>query len=159
MDYSLACRTLNYAGKLGLNDGRFAFIMFHLDFDLTGNTRKNLSGLFQKDWDVAAFQSALVLSVDNKVNAEYLTFLDDVKTKSSRPPFFYPVNLENKVSSLFGEKRLKARRTHDKWAPWCGHHRTHAQDHVILAGIRQPWTAVMCVQLAFSLFIQCYFLF
>ena len=114
MDYSLACQTLNYAGKLGLNDGRFAFIMFHLDFDLTGNTRKNLSGLFQKDWDVAAFQSALVLVVNNKVNAEYLTFMDDVKTKSSGPPFFYPVSLENKVSALFSEKRLKARRTHDK---------------------------------------------
>ena len=80
MDYSLACQTLNYAGKLGLNDGRFAFIMFHLDFDPTGNKRKNLSGLFQKDWDVAAFQSALVLAVDNKVNAEYLTFMDNVKT-------------------------------------------------------------------------------
>ncbi|KAK2571574.1 Resact receptor [Acropora cervicornis] len=77
MDYSLACQTLNYAGKLGLNDGRFAFIMFDLDFDPTGNKRKNLSGLFQKDWDVAAFQSALVLAVDNKVNAEYLTFMDN----------------------------------------------------------------------------------
>ena len=115
MDYSLACQTLNYAGKLGLNDGRFAFIMFHLDFDPTGNKRKNLSGLFQKDWDVAAFQSALVLAVDNKVNAEYLTFMDNVKknSKSSGPPFIYPVNLEDKVSVLLSEKRLKVGMTHD----------------------------------------------
>lgn len=99
MDYSLACQTLNYAGKLGLNDGRFAFIMFHLDFDPTGNKRKNLSVLFQKDWDVAAFQSALVLAVDDKVNAEYLTFMDNVKknSRSSGPPFIYPVNLEDKT--------------------------------------------------------------
>ena len=115
MDYSLACQTLNYAGKLGLNDGRFAFIMFHLDFDPTGSKRKNLSVLFQKDWDVAAFQSALVLAVDNKVNAEYLTFMDNVKknSKSSGPPFIYPVNLEDKVSVLFSEKRLKVGMTHD----------------------------------------------
>jgi len=116
MDYSLACQTLNYAGKLGLNDGRFAFIMFDLDFDPTGNKRKTLSGLFQKNWDVAAFQSALVLAVDNKVNAEYLTFMDNVETnsKSSGPPFIYPVNLEDKVSVLFSEKRLKVGGTHDR---------------------------------------------
>ena len=27
-------------------------------------------------------------------------------------------------------------------APWCGHHRTHAHNHIIRAGIRQPWTAI-----------------
>lgn len=136
MDYSLACQTLNYAGKLGLNDGRFAFIMFYLDFDPTGKATKNLSGLFQKDWDVAAFQSALVLAVDNKVNAEYLTFMDNVKTnsKSSGPPVFYPGNSENKVSALFGEKRLKAREAHDTRGPWCGQHRRHARDYVTRAG-------------------------
>ena len=161
MDYSLACQTLNYAGKLGLNDGRFAFIMFDLDFDPTGNKRKTLSGLFQKNWDVAAFQSALVLAVDNKVNAEYLTFMDNVKTnsKSSGPPFIYPVNLEDKVSVLFSEKRLKVGGTHDRRSLWCGQHHRHARDYVTRAGSRQPWTAAMCVQLAFSLFIQGHFLF
>lgn len=92
MNYALACQALNIAGMLGLNDGRFAFIMFDLELDLTGNTKKNLSLTFGRDWSEEAFQSALLLSVNNKVSAEYLTFIEDVKIKNSGPPFYYPSN-------------------------------------------------------------------
>lgn len=78
MNYALACQAVNYAGKLGLNQG-FAFIMFDLDLDLTGNTKKNLSATWSKDWDERAFQSTLLLSVNNNVSKEYLTFVEDVK--------------------------------------------------------------------------------
>ena len=77
MNYALACQAVNYAGKLGLNQG-FAFIMFDLDLDLTGNTKKNLSATWSKDWDERAFQSTLLLSVNNNVSKEYLTFVEDV---------------------------------------------------------------------------------
>ena len=77
---------------LGLNDGRFAFVMFDLDLDITGNKKKNLTVTFGKDWSEEAFQSALLLSVNNKVSAEYLTFNEDVKRRSSGSPFFYSVN-------------------------------------------------------------------
>ncbi|XP_068673835.1 atrial natriuretic peptide receptor 1-like isoform X3 [Montipora foliosa] len=100
MNYSLACWAINYAGKLGLNDGRFAFIMLDLDFDLTGNRRKNVSAFFKQDWYESAFQSALLLAVDNKVNAEYLAFIEDLKTKSSGPPFYFP-NKSNITSPLY----------------------------------------------------------
>lgn len=92
MNYALACQAMNYAGKLGLNDGRFAFIMFDLDLDLTGSTKKNLSVTWEEDWNEEAFQSALLLSVNNKVNAEYLAFSDNVKRKNAGPPFHYPMN-------------------------------------------------------------------
>ena len=92
MNYALACQALNIAGMLGLNDGRFAFIMFDLELDLTGNTKKNLSVTFGKNWREKAFQSALLLSVNNKVSAEYLTFIEDVKINNSGPPFYYTVN-------------------------------------------------------------------
>ena len=78
MNYALACQAVNYSGKLGLNQG-FAFIMFDLDLDLTGNTKKNLSATWSKDWDERAFQSTLLLSVNNNVSKEYLTFVEDVK--------------------------------------------------------------------------------
>lgn len=78
MNYALACQAVNYAGKLGLNQ-EFAFIMFDLDLDLTGNTKKNLSATWSKDWDERAFQSTLLLSVNNNVSKEYLTFVEDVK--------------------------------------------------------------------------------
>ena len=78
MNYALACQAVNYAGKLGLNQG-FVFIMFDLDLDLTGNTKKNLSATWSKDWDERAFQSTLLLSVNNNVSKEYLTFVEDVK--------------------------------------------------------------------------------
>ena len=78
MNYVLACQAVNFAGKLGLNQG-FALIMFDLDLDLTGNTKKNLSATWSKDWDERAFQSTLLLSVNNNVSKEYLTFVEDVK--------------------------------------------------------------------------------
>ena len=78
MNYALACQAVNYAGKLGLNQG-FAFIMFDLDLDLTGNTKENLSVTLNKVWDQRAFQSTLLLSVNNNVSKEYLTFVEDVK--------------------------------------------------------------------------------
>ena len=100
MNYSLACRAINHAGKLGLNDGRFAFIMLDLDFDLTGNRRKNVSAFFKQDWNESAFQSALLLAVDNKVNAEYLAFIEDLKTKSSGSPFYFPNKSNIMVSTI-----------------------------------------------------------
>ena len=98
MNYILACQAINYAGKLGLNDSSFAFIMFDLDLDLTSDTKKNLSVTWGDDWDQEAFQSALLLSVNNNVSAEYLAFVEDMKRKSSGPPFFNLVSQGYTVS-------------------------------------------------------------
>lgn len=98
MNYALGCQAINHAGKIGLNNGRFAFIMFDLDLDVDGIKAKNLSITFQKDWNEEAFHSALLLSVNNKVSAEYLSFIEDVKMQSSGPPFYYPVNSGHMVS-------------------------------------------------------------
>lgn len=34
-------------------------------------------------------------------------------------------------------------------APWGGHTRTHAHNHITRAGIRKPWTAVSALSLGF----------
>ena len=95
MNYAYASQALNYAGNLSLNDGRFAFIMFDLDLDLAGNNKKNLSLTWGSDPENStrkAFQSALLISVNNNVSEEYLAFADDVKKRSPGPPFYSPVN-------------------------------------------------------------------
>ena len=40
------------------------------------------------------------------------------------------------------KKMIKARVTHVKPVPWCGHHLTHLHSHITRADIRHPWTAV-----------------
>lgn len=90
MNYAFACQAINYAGTLGLNDGSFAFIMFDLDLDITGNTKKNLSVTWAKDWNEEAFHSTLVLSVSSKVGLEYSVFVEDAKRRNSGPPLYYP---------------------------------------------------------------------
>lgn len=86
MNYAYALQAMNYVAKLGLSDGRFAFIMFDLDLD----PKKNLSLAWGKDREnrTTAFQSALLISVNNNVSTEYLTFVEDVKKTSSNPPFY-----------------------------------------------------------------------
>ena len=50
-------------------------------------------------------------------------------------------NARNKYLERIKHMRLKkAKRTHI--APWLGHYRTHGQNHVSLAVVRQPWIAV-----------------
>ena len=96
MSYTYALQALNFAAKLGLNDGHFAYIVFELDLDLAGNTKKNISLTWGEDPEnrtALAFQSALLISVNNSVSAEYLTFIEDVKKKSaSSSPFYRPVH-------------------------------------------------------------------
>ena len=100
MDYAYARQALNYAGKIGLNDGRFAFIMFELDLDLTGNKMGNLSKSWESDsknTTGTVFESALLISLNNNVSKEYLAFADDVKKKSSKFPFDSPASSGNMV--------------------------------------------------------------
>ena len=95
MNYAYANQALNYAGKLGLNDGRFAFIMFDLDLDLVGNNKKNLSLTWGSDPENStrkAFQTVLLISVNNNVSDEYLAFVDDMKKRNPDSPFYSPVN-------------------------------------------------------------------
>lgn len=100
MNYAYALQAMNYAAKLGLVDGHFAFIMFDLELDLTGNTKKNLSFAWQKDQKnrAKAFQSSLLISVNNNVSTEYLSFIGDVKKESSGSPFYSPVQQGYMVS-------------------------------------------------------------
>lgn len=93
MSYAYALQAMNYAAKLGLNDGRFAFIMFDLDLDLERNTKKNISLTWGKDPEnrTLAFQSALLISVNNNVSTEYWAFIEDVKKKSANSSFYSPV--------------------------------------------------------------------
>ena len=100
MSYTYALQAMNYAAKLGLNDGRFAFIMFDLDLDLSGNTKKNISLTWEKGSEnrTLAFQSALLISVNNNVSTEYLAFMEDMKKKSASSPFYSPVHPGSTVS-------------------------------------------------------------
>ena len=117
MNYALACQAINVAGTLGLNDGSFAFIMFDLDLDLTGNTKKNLSVTWAKDWNEEAFHSALVLSVNNKVGVEYSVFIEDVKRRNSGPPLYYPSHLGYTVSvSSYSSPSMSSRSSKFKMA-------------------------------------------
>ena len=47
-----------------------------------------------------------------------------------------------RMRTVMAKPRLKAKWTHITPAPWFGHYRTHAHNHIIRAGIRRPWTAV-----------------
>ena len=92
MRYAYALQALNFAAKL--NDGHFAFIVFDLDLDL-GNTKKNITLTWGEDPEnrtALAFQSALLISVNNSVSTEYLTFIEDVKKKNASSPFYTTVH-------------------------------------------------------------------
>ena len=102
MRYAYALQALNFAAKLGLNDGNFAFILFDLDLDLVGNTKKNIAMRWGEDPEnrtALAFQSALLISVNNSVSTEYLNFIEDVKKKSASSPFYTTVHPGNTVSA------------------------------------------------------------
>ena len=97
MCYTFALQALTFAAKLGLNDGHFAFIIFDLDLDLAGNTQKNITLTWEEDPEnrtALAFQSALLISVNNNVSTEFLTFIEDVKKKmkSASSPFYTTVH-------------------------------------------------------------------
>ena len=49
---------------------------------------------------------------------------------------------ENTVKQRSIKNGVKTRWTHVSPASWYGHHPTHALNHIITAGIRQPWKAV-----------------
>ena len=96
MRYAYALQALKFAAKLGLNDGNFAFILFDLDLDLAGNTTKNITLTWGEDPEnrtALAFQSALLISVNNSVSKEYLTFIEDVKKKRASSPFYTNTNV------------------------------------------------------------------
>ena len=101
MNYAYALQAMNYVAELGLNDGRFAFMIFDLELDPAGNTKKNLSLAQGKDPEnrTLAFQSALLISVNNNISTEYLTFIEDVKKKSSGFPFYSLVQQGYTVSA------------------------------------------------------------
>ena len=95
MQYAYALQALNFASKLGLNYGHYAFIVFDLDLDLAGNTKKNITLTWREDpenWTDLAFQSALLISVNNSISTEYLSFIEDVKKKSASSPFYTTVH-------------------------------------------------------------------
>ena len=101
MDCALARRVIAYAGTVGLNDGRFAFVMFALDLDVMGTSRRNLSLLFEKGYEIQseeAFESTLLISINNKVTSDYLEFVEDVKLKYLGPPFNGSVHPGHAVS-------------------------------------------------------------
>jgi len=101
MRYAYALQALSFAAELGLNDGRFAFIVFDLELDLAGNTKKNITLTWGEDpgnRTALAFQSALLISVNNSVSTEYLTFIEDMKTKSASSPFYTTVHPGHTVS-------------------------------------------------------------
>lgn len=95
MRYAYALQALSFASKLGLNDGNFAFILFDLDLNFAENTKKNITLTWGEDPEnqtALAFQSALLISVNNNVSTEYLTFIEDVKKKSASFPFYPTVH-------------------------------------------------------------------
>ena len=101
MDHSLAREAMFYAGRLGMNDGNFAFVMFALDLDVVRTNSKSPSrwfmGQYGPETEVAddatreAFDSVLLLATKVPDSVEYATFSNEVKRGTSGSPFFSDV--------------------------------------------------------------------
>lgn len=104
-EYDLALEALTVAGTLGMNDGRFVFILFELDpFRAWKKTASPSTWFVEKFGNHSAtlssttrqvFQSSLLLSIQPNTSAGYHEFINDLKNKTRESPFYSDVFQSN----------------------------------------------------------------
>lgn len=117
-EYNLAFESLDVAGSLGMNDGRFVFILFELDPIQAWNKTKTPSNWFVGKFGNSSpatkqvFQSSLLLSVQSNISTDYNQFVEDLKQKTQESQFYsnvYQNNSKDEVNSIISEEHFKVR--------------------------------------------------